>query len=167
MLKPANYWINHFDLQPHPEGGYFKEMYRSDGVIPKDVLPATFKGNRTYATSIYYLLEQGHFSAFHRIASDEIWHFYYGDPLVVHVIHPDGHRQNILLGTDADKGQVFLSVVPAGCWFGSRPAEGSAYSLVGCTVAPGFDFTDFEMAEREKLIKEFPQHKDLIFDLTR
>jgi hypothetical protein len=167
MLKTASYWIEHFDLQPHPEGGYYRELYRSEGIIPHTALPGIFNGNRAYATSIYYLLEQGHFSAFHRIASDELWHFYYGEPLVVHVIHPGGKREDIVLGPDAAKGQVFLSVVPAGCWFGSKPAAGSSYSLVGCTVAPGFDFEDFEMAERDKLLKEYPQHKDLIFDLTR
>lgn len=167
MLQSAEYWVGHLGLLPHPEGGYYREIYRSPGTIPVEALSDGFNGDRSFATTIYFLLQAGDFSAFHRIQSDEIWHFYAGGALTVFVIHPDGRREDIHLGADAAKGQVFAAVVPAGSWFGSRPDTGAAYSLTGCTVAPGFDFQDFEMAEKEKLADEYPQHRELISELTR
>ena len=152
-------------LLPHPEGGYYRETYRSVGRI--DVLPPPFSGSRSYSTAIYFLLEAGQYSAFHRIASDECWHFYQGTPLHIYVIHPAGHLETILLGNDPASGAVFQAVVPAGCWFASRPALAQGYSLVGCTVAPGFDFVDFEMGEKEMLLVAYPQHEALIRELCR
>ncbi len=163
----ANNIIAHLNLLPHPEGGWYKETYRAEGVIPHDALPQAFTGTRSFSTAIYFLLEQGNFSAFHRIQSDECWHFYAGGPLVVYVIDGTGDMVLVKLGSNILAGETFQYVVLAGCWFASAPAEGTEYSLVGCTVAPGFDFTDFEMADRRSLIQAFPQHVDIIKNLTR
>ncbi|GAB4037745.1 cupin domain-containing protein [Spirosoma gilvum] len=162
----AAYYVQAFNMAPHPEGGYYAETYRSSETIAREALPSRFGGERSFCTAIYFLLEQQHFSAFHRIKSDEIWHFYAGGPLEVFIINPDGSLRLIRLGNNPERGEVFQDVVPAGCWFGSKPAEGTEFSLVGCTVAPGFDFADFEMANRNQLLQEFPQHSDVIERLT-
>eukprot|EP01034_Spumella_vulgaris_P003385 gene3385-4356_t len=159
--------IEQFGLLPHPEGGYYKETYRSTESVPADALPSRFGGERSFSTAIYFLLERGNFSAFHRIHSDECWHFYAGQTLWVHLIHPNGKWETVHLGTDWQNGETFQYVVPAGCWFASEPAHGSAYCLVGCTVAPGFDFADFEMAQADELALAYPQHKEEIIRLCR
>jgi uncharacterized protein len=159
--------IKEFDLLPHPEGGYYKETYRSAEMIPATALSERFPANRNLSTAIYFLLEQGNFSAFHRIKSDECWHFYAGDALFVHIIHLNGELETVAIGNDISKGQKFQHVVPAGCWFASEPAPGSIFSFVGCTVSPGFDFADFELAEADTLIKEYPEHELLIKRLCR
>src|SRR5450631_3727894 len=152
----AGFWIETLALVRHPEGGWFAETYRCAELIPADALPGRFHGPRTFCTAIYFLLEPGDFSALHRIKSDEIWHFYDGAPLTVQVITPAGERYQILLGRDPVQGHCLQAVVPAGCWFGAETR--GAFSLVGCTVAPGFDFSDFELAERSGLVDRFPQH---------
>ncbi|MDW7693612.1 cupin domain-containing protein [Flammeovirgaceae bacterium SG7u.111] len=165
--KPVEYWVKKLELMPHPEGGYFKQTYISNEKIDKEALPDRYAGKRAFSTAIYFLIESGNFSAFHKIASDELWHFYYGDSMVVHIIHPDGAREDIHLGSNADEGEVFQAVVPAGTWFGSRMKEGNEYALVGCTVAPGFDFEDFELAKYNELTATYPEHEALISKLTR
>jgi uncharacterized protein len=166
-LKPASYWVEKYRMLAHPEGGYYSETYRSVEQIPQSALPSRFGGARAFSTAIYFLLEGHHTSALHRIEADELWHFYTGDPLEVFVIYPEnGTLEVIRLGSNPDAGEVFQAVVPAGAWFGSKPAPGAAYSLVGCTVAPGFDFKGFELADKDLLIKEFPQHRALIELLT-
>ncbi len=165
--KPAIYWVEKYNMKVHPEGGYYAETYRSSEQIPLAALPERFSGARSFSTAIYFLLEGHHFSALHRIEADEVWHFYAGDPLEVFVIHPQSRALEIIrLGSDAEAGEVFQAVVPAGAWFGSKPAAGSSYSLVGCTVAPGFDFDGFELAERETMLAEFAQHRAIIEMLT-
>lgn len=159
--------IARYGMQPHPEGGYYKETYRAAETIPQQALPGRFAGDRAFATAIYFLLQQGNFSAFHRIKSDECWHFYAGDTLLVYVIDNNGELVITRLGSNIPGGETFQYVVPAGCWFASVPAEDSSYCFVGCTVSPGFDFADFELAEREALITEYPQHADMITLLTR
>ncbi|MBN9295907.1 MAG: cupin domain-containing protein [Filimonas sp.] len=156
-----------YQLQPHPEGGYYRETYRSHLTLPANSLPADFNGERNSSTAIYFLLEQGNFSAFHRIKSDEVWHFYAGQALLVYVIHPEGWLEIIRLGNNIGNGEQFQAVVPAGCWFASMPAPATAFSFVGCTVAPGFDFHDFELAYADVLAKEYPQHESLIRQLCR
>jgi uncharacterized protein len=167
VKNSAKHWIERLRLEPHPEGGYFRQTYRSDVMIPPEALPSGFGGTRAASTAIYFLLAEGNFSAFHRLQSDEIWHFYAGSPLVIEVIEPTGLHSTILLGDDADAGQVFQAVVRAGCWFASHVADWKGWALVGCTVAPGFDFEDFEMAKREELINTYPQHREAITKLTR
>ena len=165
--QDAGYWIESLGLAPHPEGGYFRQTYRAEMTIAREALPAGFTGARAVSTAIYFLLEGENFSAFHRLRSDEVWHFYAGDPLVVHVIDPVGKYSSILLGRDLEAGQVLQAVVRAGCWFASHVADWKSWALVGCTVAPGFDFEDFEMGKREELVGRYPQHRGLIEPLTR
>lgn len=167
MRPAADYWIQQLQLTEHIEGGAFREVYRSPLQVAAPALPASFGASRHISTSIYFLLKQDQFSAFHRIKSDELWHFYYGDPLVVYELLPTGTLIEHLLGNDPEQGQQFQCTVKAGSWFASRVQSGGTYSLVGCTVSPGFDFADFELAERETLTKEYPAHSTLIGQLTR
>ncbi len=165
-MKAAGYWIEKYNMQSHPEGGYFAETYRSSETITQNALPDRFTGNRSLSTAIYFLLESHHFSALHRIQSDEVWHFYAGGPLEVFVFDTEGNLKIIRLGPDPDQGEVFQAVVPAGYWFASRPAAGTEYSLVGCTVAPGFDFADFELSNSQTVISNNPDYQSLIQELT-
>lgn len=158
--------VTRLKLAPHPEGGFYRETYRAPESISKNALPARFTGDRSHATAIYYLLAAGDRSKLHRIHADEIWHFYDGDPLLIVAIAPDGVLSVTTLGRDFAHGQVPQYVVPAGHWFGALPAPGSTYALTGCTVAPGFDFADFELAEPDALLAAFPQHRDWIEKLT-
>lgn len=159
--------INFYGLLPHPEGGYYAETYRSEMELPAIALPDSFNGPRRASTAIYFLLDQGNYSAFHRIKSDECWHFYAGDPLWLYILTPEGDMQKIVIGNHPEKGERFQYIVPAGYWFASEPAPGSAFSFTGCTVAPGFDFADFEMANGESLARLFPAHADLLLRLSR
>jgi predicted cupin superfamily sugar epimerase len=163
----AAYWIQHLQLTHHVEGGSFGEVYRSPLLLPKEHLPAAFTGHRNACTHIYFLLENKQFSAFHRIQSDELWHFYTGDPLVIYEIDNNGQLTEHLLGNDPEAGQTLFSYIKAGSWFASRPVVQSAYALVGCTVSPGFDFADFELAKAAELAAAFPQHTELITALCR
>jgi len=167
MTQNAAYWIQKLQLSEHPEGGYFKETYRSDEFIDGGHLPERFTGARSLSTAIYFLLEGTQFSAFHRIKSDELWHFYTGSSLTLYVIDPKGSLSQIKLGSDFENGEVFQAVVKAGCWFGAVVNDPTSYSLVGCTVAPGFDFRDFELGERQKLLAWYPEHKVAIEKLTK
>jgi len=166
MRPDASYWLERLQLNRHIEGGAFREVYRSDLILSRQSLPLFFQGDRNASTHIYFLLAAGQFSAFHRIAADELWHFYYGDPLLVYEIGHNGRLVIHRLGNDPEKGESFQAVVKAGSWFGSAPAEGSEYALVGCTVAPGFDFADFELAERAALSAQYPEHAEVIKRLT-
>ena len=163
----ANYYIDHLQLKPHPEGGFYKESYRSAGTISSSCLPSDFSGDRSFSTAIYFLLQAGDFSAFHKIKSDECWHFYEGETLLVHILQQNGFYNCIKLGRKLLDGERLQYVVPAGAWFASEPANSSFFSLVGCTVAPGFDFADFEMAHKENLLELFPQHDSLIRRLCK
>lgn len=167
MRHDAAYWMEKLQLTSHVEGGAFREVYRSELVIPRKSLPLFFQGDRPASTHIYFLLLDSQFSAFHRIASDEVWHFYSGDPLLVYEITHSGRLVTHRLGGDPEKGETFFAVVRAGSWFASTLADGGAYGLAGCTVAPGFDFADFELAEREALAAQYPQYGELIRRLTR
>ena len=164
--QSARYWIENLKLEPHPEGGYFRQTYRSELMIAREALPSGFGGARAVSTAIYFLLEGKNFSAFHRLRSDEMWHFYAGSPLLLHVIDASGEYSSILLGSDAEAGQVFQAVIRAGCWFASHVADWTSWALVGCTVAPGFDFEDFELGKRDELVRVYPQHQELIQRLT-
>jgi predicted cupin superfamily sugar epimerase len=136
-------------------------------LIPAQGLPERFGGARSFSTAIYFLLERGEYSAFHRIRSDEVWHFYDGFPLRLHVLDSDGRLESPLLGRDPGCGQCLQAVVPAGAWFAAEVEGGGAFSLVGCTVAPGFDFTDFALASASELEAVFPGQRDRIARLTR
>ncbi|REJ93935.1 MAG: cupin domain-containing protein [Planctomycetota bacterium] len=165
-MPTADKYIQHLRLQPHPEGGWFCEFYRAAESIPQSGLPDRFTGDRAFSTAIYFLLNQTEFSAFHRIRQDELWHFYDGSSLTIHQISPDGEYSTIRLGRGVQSGEAITAVVPAGRLFGATVDDASSFSLVGCTVAPGFDFADFEMPTRAQLIEQFPQHRSIIERLT-
>ena len=165
MNPQTETFITHFNLQPHSEGGWYAETYRSADLTNQ--LPQGFTGQRNFSTAIYFLMPGNSFSAFHRIKSDELWHFYDGDMLEVFVIDKRGALQVIKLGRNTATGEVYQAVVRKGQWFASRCSVKEGFSLVGCTVSPGFDFEDFEMANRIELIREYPQHAGFINALTR
>ncbi|OYZ02599.1 MAG: hypothetical protein B7Y37_02085 [Sphingobacteriia bacterium 28-36-52] len=165
MNQTIQQLIQFYQLLPHPEGGYYKETYRSSGWIPADSLPEKFNGKRNYSTAIYFLLEENSFSAFHRIQSDECWHFYTGDAVDIHVLHTNGNYELIKLGSNIEMGEQYQAIVPAGAWFASK--TNGQYSLVGCTVSPGFDFADFELAKAAELALQFPKQLALIQHFCR
>jgi uncharacterized protein len=167
LEKNAQYWIEHLALTPHPEGGYYRATYKSDLSIAQSALPERFRGDRSASTAIYFLLAEKDFSAFHRIAADEAWHFYAGNALIVYVIDADGNYSELHLGNQPEAGEAFQCVVKAGCWFGARLKTETGFALVGCTVAPGFEFADFELAKRAELTAAYPKHRKLIEELTR
>ncbi len=158
----ASYWVSHLRLASHPEGGFFREVYRSSERVASEHLPDRFRGARNFATSIYYLLEAGDFSAFHRIKSDETWHFYAGGPLELHMVQGESYSV-VIIGNRPDRGEVLQYTVPHGVWFASRPLAGTTYSLLGCTVSPGFDFEDFEMGTPDQVLSE---RRDLVEPLS-
>jgi predicted cupin superfamily sugar epimerase len=165
-MNTLDYWINHLNLQPHPEGGFFKETYRASEKISSSALPSRFGGDRNFSTAIYFLLRSEDRSVFHRIKSDELWHFYQGGTLLIYVLHQNKLRIH-RLGSNLDKGDSLQVMIPANCWFGAHVERDDSFALCGCTVAPGFDFQDFEMAERNVLIKEYPGYEKEIIRLTR
>lgn len=161
----ASEWIQRLALVPHPEGGYYRESYRALEQVPRQGLPERFKGDRAFSTAIYFLLAHPDFSAFHRILADELWHFYDGAPVRIHMLDQCGSLKTARLGIAA--GASPQVTVPAGCWFAAELERPATWALVGCTVAPGFDFADFTMARRAELREKFPQHRPLIERLTR
>ena len=166
-MNTASDWIAKLRLARHPEGGWFRETYRSADEIKECCLGDRFAGKRSVSTSIYFLLESGQCSALHRIRSDEVWHHYDGSALTIHVIDPAGEYRSRLLGKQIDRGEEPQLVVPAGCWFGATVNEENSFALVGCTVAPGFDFRDFELGQREELLRLHPRQHAVIERLTR
>jgi len=165
-MKPIEYWIKKLNLLKHPEGGYYREIYRSNEVIDTSGLPNRYFGNRAFSTSIYYLLKSGDLSAFHRLKSDEIWHFYLGSPLLLLMIDDEGQLSGQILGNDPEQDEQLQIVIGKGCWFAASVLLPDSYSLMGCSVSPGFDFNDFELAKRDKLLKEFPQYHEIIVNYT-
>ena len=163
----AKYWIRHLRLQPHPEGGWYRETYRSTEAVARAALPRRYRGPRSFSTAVYFLLAGREFSTFHRLHSDEMWHFYHGQPFLVVDLAPDGTLTEHRLGLHPGRGELPQIVVPRGHWFAARITSRRGFTLLGCTVAPGFDFADFEMADRRKLVAHFPRHKKLIKELTK
>ncbi len=165
-MNTAIDWINQLELEKHPEGGYFKEVYRSDEHVIKKALPSRYIGDRSFSTSIYFLLKDRDFSCFHRLQTDEIWHFYQGTTLEIFVLHQKEGLSRHLMGQQAGAGEHLQITILRDQWFAARVVEPNSFSLVGCTMAPGFDFHDFELANRKQLISEFPQYSQLIKELT-
>ena len=156
------------NLEPHPrEGGYFIQTWRSEETIPQQALPARYSGQRHTGTAIYYLLEPGTFSEMHCLQSDEIFHFYYGDPVEMLQLAPDGTSRTIVLSNSLAPGTTPQLIVPKGVWQGTRLLPGGKVALLGCTVSPGFEYVDYEEGTREALQREYPQYADLIALLTR
>jgi len=165
-MKTAADWIRLLNLAPHPEGGHFREIYRSLEMIPAGVFPGLYAGPRSASTSIYFCLAPGERSNLHRLRSDEIWHFYDGTALAVHCFFDDLTHRVIRLGRDFEAGEMFQVVIPGGCWFGAEGSWPEDWALFGCTVAPGFDFSDFTLGKRADLLAGFPNHADIILRLT-
>lgn len=159
--KNADYYIQKLNLNTHVEGSAYIETYRSALKIAHKYLPPAFKGKRHVSTAIYFLLKTGQLAAMHKIASDELWHFYAGASLHIYELNAQGELLTHVLGNDLEAGQSFQVLIPAGSWFGSRCETPNAFSLAGCTVAPGFDFEDFELADKDTFISQFPAHKNL------
>ena len=159
--------ISLLGLKPHPEeGGYYVETYRSHETLPGDVLPNRYQESRSFATAIYYLLTPDSFSAMHRLQSDELFHFYLGDPVIMLQLRQDGSGETLTLGTDLLKGMRPQVVVPRGVWQGAGLLPGGRFALLGTTVAPGFEFADYEAGQRDLLINAYPQFRDIIGCLT-
>ena len=156
------------NLAPHPcEGGSFIQTWRSEEVIPHSALPERYPAERSAGTCIYYLLEPSTFSEMHRLASDEIFHFYCGDPVEMLQLWPDGSARTVILGNDLARGQHPQLIVPKYVWQGSHLLPGGQVALFGCSVSPGFDYADYETGRRELLLRDYLQHSDLIEALTR
>lgn len=165
-MNSVNDIIEKLGLELHPEGGYFKETYRSEGIISKQELGVAYKAHRNYSTCIYFLLTSDSFSAFHRIKQDEIWHFYDGSAIRLHMISDHGKYSVHIIGKNLAKGEVPQFVVPGEYWFAAEVIDPNTYTLVGCTVAPGFSFDDFELKSQQELTTLFPDLADIISRLT-
>jgi hypothetical protein len=159
-MNNAAFWIEQLQLQKHPEGGYYRETYRC-----QDLLIASYNQEpRSISTAIYFLLQEKEVSHFHRIKSDELWFFHEGETLEILVIE-NNQVITYRLGKNILQGEQLQVMVPAGCWFASRIRKGEGFSLVSCTVAPGFDFQDFELANREALCSQFPHLSETLAPL--
>ncbi|MBN1599064.1 MAG: cupin domain-containing protein [Bacteroidales bacterium] len=161
-MKSAEYWIQELNLEPHSEGGFFKETYRSSLDVEIKELPHGFKGSRRLSTSIYYLLRSGEISKLHRLRSDELWYYHYGSAVKLIFIDPEGKKKKIILGSRVEKAEHLQVLIPAGTIFAAEVVDKKSYSLVGCMVSPGFEYDDFEMYDKEDLIQAFPKHIDII-----
>lgn len=166
-MSPAETIIRQLNLIPHPEGGYYRETHRSTQTIPSAALLNDYDGERSVSTAIYYLITKDSFSALHRIRSDELFHFYGGDPVSMIQIHPNGQQDTFTLGCRIDQGDTPQVLVPQNTWQGLKLNPGGEYALLGCTVAPGFDFKDFQMGSRADLMEQFPMHRSVIREYTR
>lgn len=167
MMTPEQI-IEFFGMKPLPyEGGYYVETFQCGETIPQGALPARYAGERSFSTATLYLITPDKFSALHRIKTDEIFHFYLGDPVTMLQLHPDGSSNVITLGQDILNGQHVQTTVPKNTWQGCCVNEGGKFALMGCTVAPGFEFEDFELGKREELLSQYPNQRDLILRLTR
>jgi uncharacterized protein len=165
--RHAQYWIEKLNLAKHPEGGFFAPAFRASEQIGRDGLPERFAGNRAIVSSIYYLLEKGRFSTFHRLKSVEIWNFFEGDPLTIHILGPHGALIEMRLGRNFDMGESFHAAIEPGNWFAAEHQGRGEFTLVRCTVAPGFEYEDMEIAGRAQLLAGYPQYEEIIERLTR
>ena len=168
IMSTAEEIIEFLGMKPLPgEGGYYVETYRCSEKISPAALPTRYSGARSFGTAILYVLTAETFSAMHRVRSDEIYHFYLGDPVTMLQLYPDGTSEVIILGRQIFSGQQVQVTVPKNSWQGSFVSEGGEFALLGTTVAPGFEFTDFELGQRGELLKQYPNKRDLIVKLTQ
>jgi predicted cupin superfamily sugar epimerase len=167
-MHSAEEIIDFFGMQPLPgEGGYYIETYRATEKIAQGTLPQRYSGDRNFSTAILYLLTADTFSSLHRVKSDEIFHFYMGTAVTMLQLAPDGSDKVVTLGSDIFAGQQVQVTVPAGSWQGCCLSQAGRFALMGTTVSPGFEFADFETADREQILKQYPMQRDLIIKLTR
>jgi predicted cupin superfamily sugar epimerase len=165
-MKDAAFWIERLHLRPHPEGGYFRETYRSTDTLRQASLPSRYSSDHVCATAIYFLLRSGQVSKFHRLCSGELWCYHAGSPLSLYTIAADSTLNTYVLGTHIDNGEALQILIPQGVWFGATVIHEHSYTLVSCLVAPGFEFEDFELATYEQLVRVYPQHQAIINRLT-
>lgn len=165
-MKDWQYWVSSLNLTQHPEGGYYKEIYKCPQSIDADRLQGEYDGTRRLSTSIYFLLPSGEVSRFHRLKSDELWYYHAGSSVTVHMIDTKGIYREVKLGLDIESGEMPQVIIPRGSIFGATVNAADSFCLVGCMVSPGFDFRDFELLPREGLLKTYPKHKDIILKLT-
>ena len=155
-------------LEPHPaEGGFFRETYSSKDMLEQNHLPSIYKSPHKTSTAIYFLITEGNFSAMHRLKSDEIFHFYLGDPVEMFLMDEKGNGRIVILGQDIATGQTLQQVVPRNYWQGLRVKDGGKWSLLGTTVSPGFEYEDFELGERNQLVEQYPGYREILSCLTR
>ena len=166
-MNDVQYWIDKLKMEQHPEGGYYKRLYASEENIRTVGLPERFTSTRRLMSCIYFLLTADNFSSFHKLQSDEIWNFYTGQAVKLTTIIARGELNQKLLGPDMEQGQAFQLAVPANTWMAAEIVDDSGFALLGCTVAPGFQFEDWELGERKKLLQLFPKHEEVINRLTR
>jgi predicted cupin superfamily sugar epimerase len=166
MEHTLTQWIARLGLEPHPEGGYFVETYQSPDVLQKSGLPGRYTADRFSAKLIYFLLPADQVSKFHRLKCEEIWCYHWGASLTLSLIALDGTLQHVHLGPDWENGEHFHASIPHGVWFGAKVNPPGAYALVSCVTVPGFEFADFELADRQQLLQEYPQHAQIIELLT-
>ena len=161
MEKNAQYWIERLELVRHMEGGFYRQIYASKKQCQEH-------GNRNLATCIFYLLDGNDFSAFHKINGDEIWHFLIGSSLTIYIFNEKDSKLKIVkLGKDLDKGENLQVIINEGNWFAAEVNDKSAFTLVGCTVIPGFEFKNFKLAEKKSLLLKFPSYKRIIEKLAK
>jgi predicted cupin superfamily sugar epimerase len=159
--------IKKYNLEKHPEGGYYSETYRSIETISKENLDTRYTQSHSYGTCIYYLLTSETFSEMHQLETDEIFHFYLGDPIEMLQLYPDGKGKYVVIGNDISQDMSPQVIVPRGVWQGSRLIKGGEFALLGCTLAPGFEFVDYKSGKKADLIQKYPDFKDSITALTR
>ncbi len=161
-MKNNQFWIKHLNLQPHPEGGFFRETYRSHLEIDHNMLSVGYSGSRKLSTSIYYMLRSEEISRLHRLQSDELWYYHFGSSLKIVMIDQEGKKQTKVLGANLEKAEQLQVLIPSGTIFGAEVIDSDSFSLLGCMVTPGFEFDDFEIFDREDLLQAYPKHADLI-----
>lgn len=165
-MNTAEYWIQCLDLKPHPEGGFFREVYRSVNNVFRNNLPKSISGDRRLATSIYYLLRSEDISKFHRLKSDEIWYYHFGSSIRIVMIDQEGVKRTLMLGTRVEKAEKPQVLIPAGTIFGAQLIDKNSFGLFGCVVVPGFEYDNFELFSREDLLQAYPRHADTIIKFT-
>ncbi len=166
-MLSADKIIEFFDMKILPgEGGYYSETYRSNHNLSASSLPVDYDTERSLGTAIYYMLTPDTKSLLHRLPTEEIYHFYLGDPVLMLMLYPDGSSERVVLGQDIARGQSLQHTVPKGVWQGSYLLEGGKFGLMGTTMAPGFDFADNELGDRENLKSLYPSQRELINKLT-
>lgn len=164
-MYDKEYWIENLDLKKHPEGGYFKETYRSDELINHTALPSRYGGDRAISTAIYFMVSSDSPSKFHKVNSDELWFYHAGGSLIIYTIDDLGTLEKHFLGCDFENNERPQILITKNTWFAAHTCKND-YVLLSCTVSPGFDFLDFELGNRNSLIGKFPDHADIINKLT-
>jgi len=165
-MKKFEEIIEHFNMDPHPEGGFSKLLFEDSEIIQEKCLPNNYQGSRPLWNAIYYLLPKGSKSIFHKLKMSEMWNFYLGGSLELYDLAPNGDLKKTILGNNIFHDEKLSYVFPKDHWIAAKPTKNSSFCLVSCITSPGFTFQDWEKGNREKMIKLYPSHKDTIIELT-